>query len=162
MAGSVIDRTRLKLRYRNTIVIYISLVASVLAYALVVFVVTHSQSPRPPAPRVGMSIYGAVLLLGLGIILGRRVLFNPSRLMRIVEEGGLNRLIDELANKTILLGALSEAIALLGLALSLLSQSPDHMWRLGAIAILLLLRNVPRRSAWERALENFSRVTYEE
>lgn len=161
MAGSVVDQTRLKLRYRNTVVIYISLLASVLAYALVVFVVTHSQPARPPAPQVGMSIYGAVLFLGLGIILGRRLFFSPSRLMRIVEEDGLNRLIDELANKTILLGALSEAIALLGLALSLISQSPEHMWRLGAIAILLLLRNVPRRSTWKRTLEDFSRITYE-
>jgi len=82
--------------------------------------------------------------------------------MRLVEEGGLNRLVDELASKTILLAAMSELIALLAVVLSLLIRSYEAMWRLTTVGVLLLLYNMPRRSAWQRTVQDFSRLAYEE
>lgn len=146
-------------------IIVLSLVGSVLAYMLVAYVMTQSRRPTLPDQHTALLlriIYGAAFLLSLGVIIGRRALFNTSRLMRLVEESGLSRLVDELATKTIVLAVLSELIALLGLVLSLLTKSFDAMWRLGAVGVILLFYNVPRRSAWERTVENLSRIAYEE
>ncbi|MBI3951977.1 MAG: hypothetical protein HY314_16145 [Acidobacteria bacterium] len=161
-----IEKTNLPARYRSTMIVILAFLGSVLLYMLLAYVMALSTQPSTlPASQQATLVrvvYGIAFLLGIGVILGRRAVFNASRLMRLVEKGGLNRLVGELASKTILFAALSEAIALLGLILSLLTKSYEAMWRLGAVGVLLLLYNMPRRSAWERTVENFSRFVYEE
>jgi hypothetical protein len=144
-------------------IIMLSFLASMLIYMLAAYVL--ALSARPPAlddpqqvARLFRIIYGAAFVLALAVIIGRRALFNSSRLRRLVQESGLNRLVSELASKTIVLAAMSEMITLLGLILSLLTKSYEAMLRLGLVGVLLLLYNLPRRSAWERTVENFSRV----
>jgi len=161
------EKTNLQARYRSTMIIMLSLLGSVILLVLVAYVM--SQSPQRPAlddPNLIKwllwVVHGFALILGIGIIVGRRVLFRTSRLMRLVEEGGLNRLVDELASKTILLAAMSELIALLAVVLSLLIRSYEAMWRLTTVGVLLLLYNMPRRSAWQRTVQDFSRLAYEE
>jgi uncharacterized membrane protein len=161
------EKTHWQSRYRSTMIIVLSILGSLLLFMLMIYVVgLSSEFPALDDPEqvawLFRIIYGAAFLLGIGVIIGRRVLFSASRLMRVVEEGGLNRLVGELASKTILLAAVSELIALMGLALSLLTKSSEALWRLGSVGVVLLIYNLPRRSAWERTIENFSRLAYEE
>lgn len=143
-------------------------VTSVLVYMAAAYLIQiSSQGPRlewfaPESNLLRQIFYAAALLLGIGVIVGRRFFFKQSRLRRLVEERGLRGLVDELATKTILLVAVSEAIAVLGLILSILTRSAEPMVRLGLIGIVLLLYNMPRRSAWERTVENFKSIAYEE
>lgn len=154
-------------RYRSTMIIVLSILGSLLLLMLMGYVIgLSSDIPALDDPEQAAwwfrIIYGAAFVLGISVILGRRFFFSTSRLMRVVQDGGLNRLVGELASKTILLAAVSELIAILGLILTLLTQSRQAMWRLGSVGLILLIYNLPRRSAWERTIENFSRLTYEE
>jgi F0F1-type ATP synthase membrane subunit c/vacuolar-type H+-ATPase subunit K len=165
MTITLFEKVNLRPRYRSTAIIVLSFVGSILAYTLVAYMLTQSSSLSYTGPNVEIiqqALYGTAVVLAFGVIILRRVWLNTSRLTRIVEEHGLKRLVDELVLRTIILAAFSEAIAVFGLVLSLLTKSFDPMWRLGTIGVVLLLYNLPRRSAWEQTVENFSRIAYEE
>jgi hypothetical protein len=164
MMEAVLDKLNLGPRYRSAITIVLALVTSVLVYTLVAYVLVMSSSsaPRETNEQLVQALYGVAGAISVGTIVLRRILFSASRLARIVEEHGLRRLVDELASKTLMLAVLSELVAVVGLLLSFLTQSFDPMWRLGTVSVLLLLYHLPRRSAWERTVNEFSRIAYEE
>ncbi len=159
-------RINWQIRYRTTMIITLCVMGSVLLLMLVAYIMALSikDSPLrlPQQTTIGRVLYGLAFVMGIGIIIGRRAIFNTSRLWRLAEEGGLRRLINELSSKTIILVALSESIALLGFILSVLMKSSEPMWRLGGVGVLLIFYNMPRRSAWEHTIETFSRSIYEE
>lgn len=158
--------THLSVRFRTARLITLSILASILVYVLAAYLILLSSPAQPELPWQQHTLvrvfYGVAAVVSVGIILGRRALFSPSRLWRVVESQGLKQLVDELASKTILLVALSDTIALLGLILSVLTKSFEPMWRLAAVSALLVVYNMPRRSAWEQTVEQFSRSAYEE
>jgi F0F1-type ATP synthase membrane subunit c/vacuolar-type H+-ATPase subunit K len=160
-----LEKIHLAPRYRATMTIVMSFVATVFVYTLVAYILTLSSSLAPARSDTGgieQALYGAAFLLGISVVLLRRTWFNTPRLTRIVEDKGLRRLVDELSSKTIVLSALGEAVALLGLVLSLITRSFEPMLRLGIVGVILMLYTLPRRSVWEKTVRTFSRFAVEE
>ncbi|MCS6805804.1 MAG: hypothetical protein RMM98_16600 [Acidobacteriota bacterium] len=158
--------THLSVRFRTVRLITLSVLASILFYVFAAYLVLLSSPVEPARPwqqhTLVRTFYGVAAVVSIGVILARRAFFSSSRLWRVVESRGLKQLVDELTSKTIILLALSDVVGLLGLVLSVLTKSFEPMWRLGAVSALLIVVNMPRRSAWERTVEDFSRYVYEE
>ena len=54
--------------------------------------------------------------------------------------------------RQIIIGAIAEAVGISGLIFYRLTGDYQYSWRLGVVAILLILYSFPRRGEWERAV----------
>jgi len=143
--------------------IVLALLASVLIYFLVAYMLSQAMSTTLFAEwrygQLRQILYGIALVLSIGIIVWRRSWLSGSRLSRVAEVRGSSGLVAHLKMTAIVFAALGEAVALLGLVLSLMTHAFEDMVRLGGIGVVLILYNYPRRSAWLRVRERFSHMT---
>ncbi|MCA1630367.1 MAG: hypothetical protein LC774_08530 [Acidobacteria bacterium] len=129
--------------------ITLSLVLVLLAFAGVRFSPPQSWLD----PNLYRTIWIAVLFLGLGAVVLRRVRSNATRLQDIAGAFGQPALVRSLVKTTLFVAALGAAAALLGYAAYLLSDDPFDALKAGVVAVALLLYCYPRRAAWRRVLE---------
>ncbi len=151
------ERERLQRRHRLASQIHAALLLSALLYFLVSYFFSQTSGISvASAQEHGLwrqGIYGLAFVMGIGVILLRRWLLGLRRLARVMQQQGVEGAIEHLVKATLLLGSLSECVALLGFGLSLRTRVFEDMWRVGGIGAILLLYTYPWRSAWSRALE---------
>ena len=121
---------------------------SVLLYMVVGRIIKPGE-PAPGSEAWQKSVYGAVLVLGLIIVVLRRVLLSGTAMNRAAA-GGVSTVLRNLMTVTIVIAALAEIIAILGLVFYLLTGEDDYSWRLGVVSLFLLAYAFPRRGEWER------------
>lgn len=150
-------------RHQMTLIVVFALFASVVVYFLVAFLVGQmggvSVESALAYQKLRRIAYGFAFVYSIGLILFRRAMLGSDRLARVVMTRGVCGLVDHLSTMTILLAALGEVVAIIGLVTSLLSRMMEDMVRLGGVGALLILYNFPRRSKWFHLVEAYQTAT---
>jgi hypothetical protein len=140
-------------RYRSamlTVSVMLALTALLVALALA------GLRPTPPvslnSPVLRGALWFAIPFLGLGAIAVRRARFAAVRLEAIAALHGIRGLLATLQRTTTLVAALGGAIALIGYALTLLTNDTTYMRNAAIVAIAVLFYGYPRRGAWQRVV----------
>ena len=156
MEVSAAARTELDKRFRVAVIIVASQIASTLAFAIIAFLFVRSAENPAPFETL-MPLWVGVLFIAVGAFLLRRILFNWERLKNAALLKGVSGLLQTLQKNAILLGAMAESIAILGIVIAFLSGSNWEMLRAGAISLVVFAINFPRKSVWTKivsSLEN--------
>ena len=98
-------------------------------------------------------IYGGTLVLGLLVVMTRRLVFSPL-LMRPISQQGGKVVVRVLVAMTLVLGGLAAVVGVGGPLLYQWTGDAQYLWRLGAVGLLLLVYSLPRRAEWERAVRD--------
>ncbi len=136
-----------------------ALAASILIYGVVVVVAAKGE-PVPLDPMLRWILAGVSVMTSVAVLVLRRARLPPlaedeSPYQRqnapppveVVPEA----VVAKLFTTYILTWALSESIAIYGVVLAFLSQSPKEFWPFGFAALLLILTNPPTRGRLESA-----------
>lgn len=156
MGISAAAQIELDKRFRAVIIIVSGQIA--LAVVLIVFVFLFVKNADNPAPfETLMPLWVGVLFIAVGAFLLRRILYNWKRLKDVALLQGVSGLLQTLQRNAILLGAMAEMIAVVGVVIALLSGNNWEMLRAGAISLVVFAINLPRKSVWAKivaGLEN--------
>ena len=98
-------------------------------------------------------IYGGALVLGLLVIMTRRLVFSPLVMRPLSRQGG-QVVLRTLAGMTLVLGVVAAAVGIGGPIFYQKTGDAQYLWRLGGIGLLLLVYSLPRRAEWERAVRD--------
>jgi hypothetical protein len=134
-------------KFRTATLIVSFFALSVIVYLILARLITPSYS-EPGSESWQGRVYAGVLILGLLTVVLRRLLMSGAA-MKQAAAGGVEKLVRRLVTVTILLAALAELIAVLGLILYLRSADYQYSWRLGMVGLFLLAYAFPRRREWE-------------
>lgn len=150
-------------RHQMTLFIVCALLASVIVYFLVAFLLSQMSDTSVESAlayhRLRRIAYGFAFVYSIGLIIFRRAMLRSDRLMRVVMKRGLRGLVDHLSTLTILMAALGEVVAIVGLVVSVLMRAMEDMVRLGGVGALLILYTFPRRSKWFHLVEAYQTAT---
>ncbi|MEP7274260.1 MAG: hypothetical protein ABI882_22385 [Acidobacteriota bacterium] len=97
-------------------------------------------------------LYTIALLMGLAVVLIRRVLLSRVMLGGAARQGS-NAVLARLSVTSIVCGVLGEMVGILGLV-GYLVTGESFGWPVGIISILLIIYSFPRKREWIRSLEN--------
>jgi hypothetical protein len=135
-------------RYRVATMIVASFAATVLLFLLIARVVTP-DSFVPGSEQWQKMIYAGVLILGLWIVVLRRLMMSQAMMNRAATRG-VGGVLQRLMTVTILIAAAAELVAILGFTFYMLTGDYQYSWRLGVVSLCLLAYAFPRRGEWER------------
>lgn len=136
--------------------IIVAIMVSIGVYAGIGMVLVGRVAPDPQQTSARNVLYGVAVLLALVSIWLRRALLAPARLERTGAERGSPGVARHLLNATLLSAALGEAVALIGLMLTIITGDSTEVLRLGVVALAMVLLGYPRRAAWERAVQFYA------
>ncbi|MFN0086008.1 MAG: hypothetical protein ACKVX9_11535 [Blastocatellia bacterium] len=142
------NRKLLEPKYRTAMVIVFGFIISVLFYLIVAKFVPPAEAV-PGSEAWQRPIYAGALILALVVIFLRRFLMS-SFIGRRAAAIGAPGVLRNLMMVTILISAIAEVVAILGMLFYFLTGDADYSWRLGAIGLVLLVYAFPRRGEWER------------
>jgi hypothetical protein len=150
-------------RFRLASMIVYAMLASVFIYFLVAYFFSQTREVTVGSmaryEELRRPLYGIAVVLSLGVIVFRRLSLSHARTNRVYVTRGATGVVQQMMMTTIIVAAMSEAVALLGLILTLLGRLLEDMWRLGIVGAVLLVYHFPRRSAWQRMIERSSYAT---
>jgi len=98
-------------------------------------------------------IYGGALVLGLLVIMTRRLVFSPLVMRPLSRQGG-EVVLRALTGMTLVLGVVAAVVGIGGPLFYQKTGDAQYLWRLGGIGLLLLVYSLPRRAEWERAIRD--------
>jgi len=136
--------------YRVAAIIVGSFCVAVLVLMLVAQLITPGES-LPGSESWMQPIYSGVIVLGLMVVVMRRILLSNT-FMRPAAMRGVQAVLKNLMNVTVICCALAEIAAIGGFVLYMLTGDYQYSWRLGVVSLLLLIYTFPRRGEWERAV----------
>lgn len=142
--------------YRTTSLIVIAIAFSIVFYMGIGYFLTGSSVPEGDSVMLRNQMYAVALFLALGSIVLRRIRLSPARLEVAAATGGPDGVARHILNLTMICAAIGEAVGIIGLVLTVMMGDPGHVLRLGAVGLLLVLINYPRRRAWERTIGHFA------
>jgi len=105
---------------------------------------------RPRDPSLGVGLWIAILVFGLGAFVLRRTKFAAMRLKDIAALKGMSGLLKTLQDTTVQVACIGGAIGLMGFMLVILSGDWTYTLRAIGVSIIVLFYGSPFRSAWER------------
>ena len=105
---------------------------------------------RPRDPSLGMGLWIAILVFGLGAFVLRRTKFAAMRLKDIAALKGMSGLLKTLQDTTVQVACIGGAIGLMGFMLVILSGDWTFTLRAIGVSVIVLIYGYPFRSAWER------------
>jgi len=105
---------------------------------------------RPRDPSLGVGLWIAILVFGLGAFVLRRTKFAAMRLKDIAALKGMSGLLKTLQDTTVQVACIGGAIGLMGFMLVILSGDWTYTLRAIGVSIIVLFYGYPFRSAWER------------
>ncbi len=126
-------------RYRTTIIIYSAQIFTVIILISVGLFVVGSENSND------------------SFVLRRRFL-QRDRLKNIKLLKGVSGLLATLQSNTIVLGALAELIAIIGLFVTVSSGIKADMLRAGAVSLVVFFINFPRKSVWEKIVGSLEQI----
>ncbi|MBK9707577.1 MAG: hypothetical protein IPO77_11375 [Acidobacteria bacterium] len=136
--------------YRLTSIVVMSFCFTVIMFMGVARFIEPNQT-IPGSEKWGKTIYTVVIVVGLSIVGLRRFFMSQSFLGRASQKGP-DSVLSVLQKMTIIICAIAEAVGISGLIFYRLTGDYQYSWRLGVVAILLILYSFPRRGEWERAV----------
>jgi hypothetical protein len=111
---------------------------------------------RPRDPSLGMALWIAILVFGLGAFVLRRTRFGAMRLKDIAALKGVSGLLKTLQDTTVQIAFIGGAVGLMGFMLVILSGDWTYTLRAVGVSIIVLIYGYPFRSAWERITRQLS------
>ncbi len=99
----------------------------------------------------GQPVYAAVIVMGVAIVVLRRILMSRM-VMGQTARVGVRTTLDNLIKVMIICLAIAEIVGITGLTFYLITGDYQYSWRLGVVGLLLILYSFPRRGEWERAV----------
>jgi hypothetical protein len=139
-------------RHRTAAMVVGGMLALTFALVAISFV-AHKFLSRPGDPTLIKLLWVLILIFGLGALPLRRTRFNATRLQDIAALRGISGLLATLQGTTIQLACIGGAIALMGFILAMLTGQSWDMLRAGGVALVVLLYSYPRKSAWQRVVQ---------
>ena len=117
------------------------------------------------APRIDLDItqqtttglWVLIIFAVIGVFFLRRILFSWTKLGNINREKGVSGLIATLQTQTILLGTLTEVIAIVGFLISVMTGNKFEMFRAGAIALVVFIMIFPRKKTWKTIVSGLNK-----
>lgn len=147
---SVAHQKAIATRYRIACILVAAFAASVLIYMLIARLVTPGE-PQPGSEKWAQPIYSAVIVIGLMIVILRRVLMSRAVMVSAAAQGA-PAVLTRLMAVTVITAAAAEIVAVIGLVFYFLTGDYQYSWRLGLVGLFLLAYSFPRRGEWERAV----------
>lgn len=147
---SVENQKALAQRYRTAVMIVMGFGISVLIYLLIAKVITPKEI-TPGSERWQQPVYSAAIVLGLVVVVLRRILLSNMVVGPVIQRGAQS-ILQHLFVVTLLICALAEIAAIAGLILYFLTGDSQYSLRLSVVSLFLLAYNFPRRGEWERAV----------
>jgi hypothetical protein len=139
--------------HRATALVVWGMISFVLLLVALVWSGVVTLRPRTADPTLVWALRISIVIFGLGAITLRRTRFSAARLQDIASLQGTSGLLATLQKTTVLVAALGEAIAVMGLVITMLTGDENDTLRAGVIAIAVLFYAYPRRTAWEREVQ---------
>ncbi|MCA1624330.1 MAG: hypothetical protein LC778_11140 [Acidobacteria bacterium] len=151
------NKSELEKRYRITTLIVAGQMTTTLVLAIVGWIYAGNSESAINSKSL-IPLWIAVLFIGVGTFLLRRILFKWERLKDITLLKGFSGLFATLQTNSIILGSLAEAIAIIGFIIAVLNGSGADMLRTVAVALIVFFINFPRKSVWEKIAANMEKV----
>lgn len=143
------SQAELENRYRATAIVVFSQVFFVIVLiALAFFIVSKPEDSV--SPQTLTSLWVGAIFVAVGAFVLRRLFFRWDRLKDIALLKGASGVLKTLQTNAIVLAALGEAVAVIGFVIAFLSGESFDMLRAGAVSLIVLLINFPRKSVWEK------------
>ena len=140
--------------------IVIAIGASIVVYLVVGHFVLQSLMPVDIAAR--KPLYIAALGLILFSVVFRRFQFRAAKLESIATKRGIKGLTNYLVSSTIISSAAGEAVALIGLLLTVMGGDQWDLIKLGVAGLAVTFLHYPRHIPWIRMVEYFANALGEE
>lgn len=142
-------------RQQSTLRVVLILIGTTVTLSIIAFAIKGLLAPKPD-PTVDAAWKITIVILGLGSIAFRRTMFSTMRLRDVGGVSGAKGLLTTLANTTIKVALIGEAIAVSGFIATILTGNDRYTYGAGIIAIVVLLYCLPTRSSWERTIHRFA------
>lgn len=142
-------------RHQSTLRVVLILIGTTVMLSIIAFAIRSFLAPKPD-PTVDAAWKIIIVILGLGSIAFRRTMFSTMRLRDVGGVSGAKGLLATLANTTIKVALIGDAIAVSGFVATILTGNDRYTYGAGIIAIVVLLYCLPTRSSWERAIHRFA------
>lgn len=146
----------LEKRYRTTATIYFAQIFSTVVIIFAAFILAKTENAADS--NVLMPLWVAIVFTAIAAFVLRRVLTRWERLRDVKLLKGFAGLFATLQTNSIILGAMAEAIAVLGLVIAFLSGNKFDALRAGTVALVVFLMNFPRKSVWEKIAAGLEKV----
>jgi hypothetical protein len=143
-------------RYQTTSLIVVGQIVA----TLILIAISWLISPRVDldiTEQTTNALWIFVIFTVVGVFLLRRILFNWEKLRNINLTKGVKGLIATLQTYTILLGTLTEVIAIIGFLISVMTGNKFEMFRAGAIALVVFIMIFPRKKVWETIVSGLNK-----
>jgi hypothetical protein len=147
---SVAHQKAIAPRYRTACILVTAFAASVLVYMLLCYLIAPGEA-QPGSEKWAQPIYSAVIVIGLMLVILRRVLMSRA-VMGSAAQQGVQAVLMRLMTVTVITAAAAEIIAVMGLVFYFLTSDYQYSWRLGLVSLFLLAYSFPRRGEWQRAV----------
>jgi hypothetical protein len=143
-------------RHRTALVSILGMFALslVLLFIAVGKLIPGNERTLPYDPTLVGALWISIIFFGLGAVALRRTKFSAMRLQAVAGVRGVSGLLRTLQKTTILVALIGGAVAVMGLAVALMSGEAKFMFYSAVIAWAVLLYAYPRRAAWRRVLES--------
>jgi hypothetical protein len=138
-------------RYKTAAIIVFAHCVTVLIFIVVARFVQPAEVV-PGSERLVTYAPAAVIILTLAAIIFRRV-WSSQVVFGSAMKLGVNAVLNRLMQMTVVCAAISELVAIFGLAFYLLTGGYQYSLVLSAVSLMLLFYTAfPRRGEWERAV----------
>ncbi len=131
--------------YRQTLLIYAGIAASLPVYVVMVEVLRHTQAAAQPMAAMGLLRITCFILAGVFIFTSTVI---KGVLLRTATSDPVARLA-RLRVASIVTAALAEGPAVLGLALFIMLRQRTDFYILLVVAAYMLVRHLPQQAAWQ-------------
>jgi len=141
-------------KYGTTAIVFLSQIVFSIMLTVVAAVMVRGRSETDSANANVTAIWVLIILIAVGALLARRFFYSWERLKNTKLLRGQDGLLQTLQTNAILLGTISEFVAILGFVITIMSGSAYDMIRAEAVALITFLINFPRKSVWSRIVES--------
>jgi nitrate/nitrite transporter NarK len=141
-------------KYGTTAIVFLSQIVFSVVLTVVAAVIIRGRSETEAANVNITAIWVLIIFVAVGALLARRFFYSWERLKNVKLLRGPDGLLQTLQTNAILLGAISEFVAILGFVITIMSGSVYDMVRAEAVALITFLINFPRKSVWSRIVES--------
>ena len=148
-------QTELQTRHKATSTTVLALLVAVVLLSVLAFVSKKFLVPQNNPP-LDIAVRITILIFGLGAIALRRTRFATMRLQDIAALKGAHGLLSTLQRTTIQVASIAAIVAAVGFVATLLTGNDFYTYGAGLVAFAVLLYAYPVRTAWERAVKQFT------
>ena len=141
-------------KYGTTAIVFLSQIVFSIMLTVVAAVMVRGRSETDSANANETAIWVLIIFIAVGALLARRFFYSWERLKNTKLLRGQDGLLQTLQTNAILLGTISEFVAILGFVITIMSGSAYDMIRAEAVALITFLINFPRKSVWSRIVES--------